>query len=249
MSDFTRSAPVLRRAALVASDHRWPGPSARHDGVASHHPRPSPRRSTNERVGYAPGAYDLFHIGHLNLLRHAKAHCDHLIAGRRRPTRCSSSRRASRPVIPLAERLEIVRHIDFVDDVYAETEPDKLDTWRERAVRRDLQGRRLARHPEGRQARARLRRGRRRGRVLPLHDAHVEHRAAPSARGASTATIPQPSAVVPRWPSRGRRIRAGADAPAAAAIGGCGLRASPENPEPRAPVVARLAAPPTAKDR
>lgn len=81
-------------------------------------------------VGYAPGAYDLFHIGHLNLLRHAAEHCDRLIAG---VVSDEMLRRAKGrlPVIPFAERLEIVRSIRFVDDVHAEVLPDKLDTWRE----------------------------------------------------------------------------------------------------------------------
>ena len=34
-----------------------------------------------QTVGYAPGAYDLFHVGHLNLLRHARSRCDYLVAG------------------------------------------------------------------------------------------------------------------------------------------------------------------------
>jgi glycerol-3-phosphate cytidylyltransferase len=82
------------------------------------------------RVGYAPGAYDLFHVGHLNLLRHARAHCDRLIAGVVADDVLAITK-GQRPVIPLAERLEIVRHIDLVDDVYVETQPDKLLTWQD----------------------------------------------------------------------------------------------------------------------
>ena len=81
------------------------------------------------RIGYAPGVYDLFHVGHLNVLRNARSHCDHLIAG------VVSDEMAFRakgrfPVVPLAERLEIVQHCTFVDEVFAETVPDKVDTWR-----------------------------------------------------------------------------------------------------------------------
>ena len=82
------------------------------------------------RVGYAPGAYDLFHVGHLNLLRHAKAHCDRLIAGVVADDVLELTKGA-RPVIPLAERMEIVRHISYVDDVVAEVQPDKLLTWQD----------------------------------------------------------------------------------------------------------------------
>ncbi|WP_258724052.1 adenylyltransferase/cytidyltransferase family protein [Cellulomonas sp. NS3] len=81
------------------------------------------------RIGYAPGAYDLFHVGHLNILRLAKQHCDHLIAGVVSDEMLELTK-GSRPVVPLAERMEIVRHISFVDEVVAEVVPDKVDTWR-----------------------------------------------------------------------------------------------------------------------
>ena len=81
-------------------------------------------------VGYAPGAYDLFHVGHLNILRHAKQHCDHLIAGVVADEVLEVTK-GRRPVVPLQERLEIVSHIRYVDQVHAETLLDKLDTWRE----------------------------------------------------------------------------------------------------------------------
>ncbi len=81
------------------------------------------------RIGFAPGVYDLFHIGHLNILREARRHCDRLVAG------VSSDDLTARlkgkvPVVPLAERLDIVRSVKYVDDVVVETVDDKLITWK-----------------------------------------------------------------------------------------------------------------------
>ena len=81
-------------------------------------------------VGYAPGAYDLFHIGHLNILRHAADNCDRLIAGVVSDEMLLLAKGRA-PVVPLAERMEIVRSLRFVDDVHAEVLPDKIDTWQE----------------------------------------------------------------------------------------------------------------------
>ena len=80
------------------------------------------------RVGYAAGAFDLFHIGHLNILRHAKNECDYLIAGVVSDEMLRLTKGID-PVIPLAERIEIVRSIGYVDEAVAETVPDKLQMW------------------------------------------------------------------------------------------------------------------------
>jgi glycerol-3-phosphate cytidylyltransferase len=82
------------------------------------------------RVGYAAGAFDLFHIGHLNLLRRARGECDFLIAGVVSDDLLEHRRRRS-AVIPLHERLEIVSAIDCVDLAVAETTADKLEMWNE----------------------------------------------------------------------------------------------------------------------
>jgi glycerol-3-phosphate cytidylyltransferase len=81
-------------------------------------------------VGYAPGAYDLFHIGHLNVLRHAAAHCDRLVAGVVSDEMLLLTK-GRLPVVPLRERMEIVGSLRCVDAVHAEVVPDKVDTWRE----------------------------------------------------------------------------------------------------------------------
>jgi glycerol-3-phosphate cytidylyltransferase len=72
--------------------------------------------------------YDLFHIGHLNILRHAKGLCDHLIAGVVSDEMASLAKGRA-PVVPLTERLEIVRSVRYVDRAVAEVVPEKLDTW------------------------------------------------------------------------------------------------------------------------
>ncbi|MFP7833521.1 adenylyltransferase/cytidyltransferase family protein [Marisediminicola sp. LYQ134] len=82
------------------------------------------------RIGYAAGAFDLFHVGHLNILKHAKSACDYLIAGVVSDEMLLQNKRIT-PVVPLAERLEIVSHISYVDEARAEVLPDKLDTWRD----------------------------------------------------------------------------------------------------------------------
>lgn len=82
------------------------------------------------RIGYAAGAYDLFHVGHLNILRRAKEHCDHLIAGVVSDEMMELTK-GIRPAVPLAERLEIVRSIRYVDEAIVESVPDKLETWRQ----------------------------------------------------------------------------------------------------------------------
>jgi glycerol-3-phosphate cytidylyltransferase len=86
-------------------------------------------RPSDVRIGYAGGAFDLFHVGHLNIQKHARSQCDFLIAGVVSDEVLRATK-GSMPVVPLNERLEIVRSVRYVDDAVAETALDKLDTWR-----------------------------------------------------------------------------------------------------------------------
>lgn len=82
------------------------------------------------RIGYAPGAYDLFHVGHLNLLKQAKEHCDFLIAGVVADD-VLIKHKGVKPVVPLAERLEIVRNVRYVDTAHPAFTNDKVEIWRD----------------------------------------------------------------------------------------------------------------------
>ncbi|MCX5194270.1 adenylyltransferase/cytidyltransferase family protein [Streptomyces sp. NBC_00249] len=93
-------------------------------------PEPAVPARRPYRVGYAPGAYDLFHIGHLNILRHARSRCDYLVAGVVSDEMAELAK-GRRPMIPLVERLEIVRSVKYVDAAFVETVPDKVETWKQ----------------------------------------------------------------------------------------------------------------------
>jgi glycerol-3-phosphate cytidylyltransferase len=79
-------------------------------------------------VGYATGVFDLFHIGHLNLLRNAKGMCDRLIVGVTTDELVATYKKRA-TVIPFTERCEIVRAIREVDVVIAQDTMDKLEAW------------------------------------------------------------------------------------------------------------------------
>ena len=80
------------------------------------------------KVGYAPGVFDMFHIGHLNILRNARLGCDYLIAGVVSDEMAARAK-GRQPVVPLAERLEIVQSIRYVDEAVCEEVPSKLQMW------------------------------------------------------------------------------------------------------------------------
>jgi len=75
-------------------------------------------------IGYTSGVFDLFHIGHLNLLKNAKAMCDKLIVGVTIDDLVEY--KGKTPMIPFGERIEIVRSIKYVDAAVPQEDMDKL---------------------------------------------------------------------------------------------------------------------------
>lgn len=80
------------------------------------------------KVGYTTGVYDLFHIGHLNILRRAKEQCDFLIVGVSTDELVQHDKNKT-PVIPLEERMQIVEAIRYVDKVVPQVDKNKFAAW------------------------------------------------------------------------------------------------------------------------
>ena len=77
------------------------------------------------KIGYTTGVYDMFHIGHLNIIRKAKEQCEYLIVGVTTDELCHQ-RKNKYPVICEADRIAIVEAIRYVDRVVPQTDMDKL---------------------------------------------------------------------------------------------------------------------------
>ncbi|MFT4287765.1 adenylyltransferase/cytidyltransferase family protein [Nocardioides sp.] len=84
----------------------------------------------SEIVGYVPGVFDLFHVGHLNMIRQARSRCDVLVAGVVSDEMCELGK-GIRPTVPVEERVAIVEAIRYVDATYVEHTLDKRDAWQD----------------------------------------------------------------------------------------------------------------------
>ncbi|MDC3107444.1 adenylyltransferase/cytidyltransferase family protein [SAR86 cluster bacterium] len=80
-------------------------------------------------IGYTTGVFDLFHVGHLNILNKSKKQCDHLIVGVSTDELMLSYKK-KQAVIPYKERSSIVKNIKAVDRVVPQNSMDKLEAWK-----------------------------------------------------------------------------------------------------------------------
>ena len=80
------------------------------------------------KIGYTTEVFDMFHIGHLNILRRAKEQCEHLIVGVSTDELVREYKHKT-PIIPYDERAEIVSAIKYVDEVLPQTAIDKYEAW------------------------------------------------------------------------------------------------------------------------
>ena len=81
-------------------------------------------------IGYTTGVFDMFHIGHLNIIRAARERCDYLIVGVSTDELVQREKQKL-PIIPFEERMEIVSALKCVDKVVPQVNKNKLSAWKQ----------------------------------------------------------------------------------------------------------------------
>lgn len=79
-------------------------------------------------IGYTTGVYDMFHIGHLNIIKRAKEQCDYLIVGVSTDELVQKDKNKT-PIIPFVDRIAIVESIKYVDKVVPQEDKNKFGAW------------------------------------------------------------------------------------------------------------------------
>lgn len=82
-------------------------------------------------IGFTAGAFDMFHVGHLNLIKNARARCDYLIVGVNTDQLIEKYKK-KKVIVPLQERLQIVESIRYVDEAISVETLNKERIWMEK---------------------------------------------------------------------------------------------------------------------
>lgn len=82
------------------------------------------------KIGYTTGVFDMFHIGHLNLIKRAKEQCEYLIVGVSTDDLVINYKN-KKPIIPFEERLAIIESVRYVDRAVPQYTMNKMDAWKD----------------------------------------------------------------------------------------------------------------------
>ena len=82
-------------------------------------------------VGYTTGVFDMFHIGHLNIIRSAKMKCDYLLVGVSSDQLVEEQKNV-KLITPYHERADLVASIRYVDEVIPQNSFDKMVVWKQK---------------------------------------------------------------------------------------------------------------------
>ncbi|MEO9470562.1 adenylyltransferase/cytidyltransferase family protein [Parasphingorhabdus sp.] len=83
-----------------------------------------------KKIGYTTGVFDMFHVGHLRILKRAREHCDHLIVGVSTDDLVESYKK-KRPIISVEDRMEILSGVKYVDEIVTQTHRDKYKAYQD----------------------------------------------------------------------------------------------------------------------